>query len=542
LVIASVNGEIYNHKELRAGLAQTNTLSNGDSDCHVVPSLYEQGGLHGLAALEGIYAGSIVDLRTMTLILFKDRFGARPLYYVLNDSGIFFASEIKALLTLPFVHVNLNCQAALEYFSFQAPLQRHTLFAGIETLLPGECLLYRDGDMTIMQLPDRRKRYEDLSFPEAVDATRQALDMAIRRQWRPGASSYLSSGVDTNAIVATQALQERQPHTYTAVFPARNLDPYDSGADESVRAGELASTYRVPHTKTMLSPQEFARALPRIIWHLEDLRMPMSFGAWEISRQASARNPVLFSGMGGDELFAGYVDRIKELAPGEASDDAWLTSYSSMWSTRMVTADERLRFFGPLGAPAERGHGPEEALRDQFNWARSLYGTGPVRRLLALERSFYLPGLLIVDDRMSMAHSVETRVPLIDYQLADVAETVPEAFLVRNGLGKLLLRHAIMDRVVTSVAMQPKQPFRVPEATWYRRELAAWAADALLGKRSAIRAFIEPAFVEAVLLGHVSGARNRRRLIWSLLSFEYWCRIFLTADIRPASECTACTA
>lgn len=534
MVLSAVNGEIYNHHELRADLAQRGTLGVNDSDCDVVPNLYEQYGLAGLANMEGVYSGALVDLRTMTLVLFKDRFGSRPIYYIHNSQGIFFASEIKALLTLPSVGADLNHQAAVEYFAFQTPLQRHTLFAGINTLRPGEALLYANGQLRIRDIMYPRRSYAHLSFPEAVVHTRQALETAIGRQWRPGAGAYLSGGVDSNAIVATLALQGKRPRTYTAAFSAESLDAYDAGGDESKCASHLASSYGVRHHKTRLSPKGLIKALPSIVWHLEDLRMPMSFGAWDISRQASAHNPVLFSGMGGDELFGGYVRRIAALASAGASEASWLSAYSDMWGSRALTVDERERALRSLGTKTELRSGPYEALREQFSWARSRYRHGPIGRLLALEQSFYLPGLLIVDDRMSMAHGVETRVPLIDYRLADIAETVPESFLVREGMGKLLLRQAILDRVPRSIVFRPKQPFRVPEATWYRKDLASWVAESLLSKQSRLREFFASDFLDEVLYTHFSGVRNRRHLIWSLLSFEYWCRIFLAPEIgRP---------
>ena len=271
------------------------------------------------------------------------------------------------------------------------------------------------------------------------------------------------------------------------------------------------------------------RAFPSIIWHLDDLRMPMPFGSWQISRQTSAHNPVILSGMGGDELFGGYLDRVAALPGHEATDAVWLSAYGELWARRMLSAEEREHALTPISSKSELRSGPRDALYDQFSWAQSRHSQGPIRRLLALEQSFYLPGLLIVDDRMSMAHGVETRVPLIDYRLADIAETVPEDFLVRNGLGKFLLRQAVKGRVPHSVSTQPKLPFRVPESTWYRKDLAAWVVTSLLDKRSMIHAFVNVAFIERVIREHCTGIRNRRHVIWSLLSFEYWCRAFLAA-------------
>jgi asparagine synthase (glutamine-hydrolysing) len=535
VIVSAVNGEIYNYLDLKADLARQGIPVTGDSDCDVVPYVYEQRGITGLADLEGVFSGVVIDLRKMEVVLFKDRFGARPIYYTINDTGIFFSSEIKALLTLDSVRVDLNRRAAVEYFTFQSSLRRHTFFTGIDTLMPGEVLTYRNDRTEICNLPDRRNSYAGLSFRDAVALTREVLDKSVVRQWRPDSSAYLSGGIDSNAIVSCLSYNDRRPRTYTATFSSHNLKAYDQDADESPLASALAGIYGVEHEKIVLTAEDFAKAVPRIIWHTEDIQMPISFGAWEISRRASEHNPVIYSGMGGDELFAGYVDRIAALAPADASDADWLSSYGSMWERRMLSADERVHALTLLGTKSELRQEPFDALREQFDWARERYKLGPVRRLLALERSFYLPGLLIVDDRMSMAHGVETRVPLIDDGLADIANTAPENYLLRDGTGKLLLRKALADRVPHPVAEKPKQPFRVPEATWYRYDLAAWLNESLLGKNSCITEFVTPDFISDVLHAHISGAENRRRVIWSLLSFEFWCRVFLRGDIPSAA-------
>jgi asparagine synthase (glutamine-hydrolysing) len=536
VILSAVNGEIYNYLGVKAELAGRGVSVAGDSDCDVVPHVYEQHGLAGLAELEGIFAGALIDLREMKVVLFKDRFGARPMYYTINDSGIFFSSEIKALLTLDSVRANLNRRSAIEYFTFQSSLQRHTLFAGIDTLMPGEVLSYQNGHTEIRCLPDRRPSYAGLGFRDAVALTREVLDKSVARQWRPYSSAYLSGGIDSNAIVSCLSHQHRRPRTYTATFKPDNLKAYDEGADESPVASELADTYGLRHEKITLTAEEFATTMPSLIWHIEDIRMPIPYGAWEISKRASMHNPVIYSGMGGDELFAGYVDRFAALAPADASDADWLASYHSMWERRMLGADEREYALAALGTGRELRQGPFDALRAQFEWAQKRHVLGPVRRLLALERSFYLPGLLIVDDRMSMAHGVETRVPLIDDALADIASTTPENYLLRDGIGKLLLRKALADRVPHAVAVKPKQPFRVPEATWYRYDLAAWVTASLLGKKSCIKEFVRPDFIANILHAHISGT-DRRRVIWSLLSFEFWCRIFLRGDIpSPQSQ------
>ncbi|GHK01682.1 asparagine synthetase B [Streptomyces sp. Y2F8-2] len=528
-VVAAVNGEIYNHSALRSPIAS----GPDDCDCDVVPELVTRYGTRGLARLSGVFAGAAVDLRDMSLLLFRDPLGARPLYYARTSTAVVFASEVKALLAVPGITARLDHRAAVEYFAVQSPLGPRTLFEGITVVEPGCCVhVSAGGVLRSASFRDALPGDRPPSFGDAAEALRDLLEESVARQWHPRAAAYLSSGVDTNAIVSTLTVQGRRTTTFTVGFNPAGLDAEEAGRDESTAARALAAGYGMRHTTVPLRARDLQGSFAALVRHLEDLRMPMSFGAWRVSGAAAPSARVLLSGMGADELFGGYVGRLKEL-PGHSTEDEWLASYAAAWERRMTTARERSALFSGELATANAAIRPTDEFRTLL--AALPAHTGPVRRLLAVEQSFFLPGLLVVDDRMSMAHGVETRIPLADTSIADFAASLPDDHLVRDGLGKAVLRAAIADRVPSAVHVQPKMAFRVPESSWYKGELREWVRDTLLGDRAVSREFLDASTVRRFVEEHVSGRAVRRHLLWSLLCFEYWCRIFL-ADGDPDGD------
>jgi asparagine synthase (glutamine-hydrolysing) len=472
----------------------------------------------------------------MSLLLFRDPLGARPLYYARTPTAVVFASEVKALLTVPGITARLDHQAAVEYFAMQSPLGPRTLFEGITAVEPGCCVqVSAAGVMRSAAfrgaLPDDRPS----SFGDATETLRGLLEESVAEQWHPQAAAYLSSGVDTNAIVSTLAVQGRRTTTFTAGFDPAGVDAEEADRDESTAARALAVSYGMRHTTVPLQAADLQRSFPAVVRHLEDLRMPMSFGAWRISGAAAPSARVLLSGMGADELFGGYVGRLEEL-PSRSNEEEWLAAYTATWERRMTTARERAALFRGELAAANAAVRPTDEFRALL--AALPAHAGRVRRLLTVEQSFFLPGLLIVDDRMSMAHGVETRIPLAGTRIADFAASLPDDHLVRGGLGKAVMRAAIADRVPSAVRVQPKMAFRVPESSWYRGELREWISDTLLGDRAVTREFLDAATVRLFVEDHVSGRATRRHLLWSLLCFEYWCRIFLAGNVPDGDYCT----
>ena len=351
-----VNGEIYNHAALRADLAEHGHLVPGDNDCEVVPYLFEQGGAHALGRLSGIFSGAIFDARDRSLTLFRDRFGARPLYYAQSDQTVFFASEVKAILAAPGMRASLDSDALAEYFTFQSPLESRTLFKGIRAVEPGQVVRFVDGRTHVDSLSRPKLADPPETFSDAVVELRQMLDEAVTAQWHPRASAYLSGGVDTNAIVGTLSRLGHPVETLTAEFGQRTFTGGDSGCDESADARSNAQAYGLAHRNVPIRSDDFEAAFVDLIWHLEDLRMPMSFGAWRISELLSPGQAVLLSGMGSDEIFGGYVDRIRHLPPDGSDIQTWIGAYTALWSQRVTTSEERRNAFtSAVGSERSQG-------------------------------------------------------------------------------------------------------------------------------------------------------------------------------------------
>ncbi|HEY0700676.1 MAG TPA: asparagine synthase (glutamine-hydrolyzing) [Micromonospora sp.] len=527
-VIGAVNGEIYNHAELRTALEADGYVGLGDCDCAVLPDLYAKYGREAFSRVNGVFSGALIDLRDMSLLLFRDQYGTRPLYYRRTPTGVAFASEIKALLAAGNWPVELDRRAAVEYLTVQSPLAGRTLFRGVHAVEPGCYLLFGPGGVELGRLPVGQTSQRSPDYHESVRQLRSILDRSVSRQWHSAAAAYLSSGVDTNAIVGTLVRHGQPVPTFTATFAYRALLPEDATCDESDRAMVLARSYGVRHHVVRLAPRDFQRQFAQMIWHLEDLRMPMSFGSWQVSRAAARAHHVMLSGTGGDELFGGYVRRGAAL-PADVDVGTWLNAYLALWGRRMLTDVERSTVLtGRLSAEAD-GANPVEHFRGVLNRRGLQDPSSSLRRLLAVEQDFFLPGLLHVEDRMSMAHGIETRVPLLDPEIVAFADDLPDDHLLRDGLGKAVLRDAIRDRVPGSTSRQPKQPFKVPESSWYRYELAAWVRATLLGRRTVLHEYVDRAFLRRVVEDHLGGVVRRRHLLWSLLCFEYWCRTFLMA-------------
>ncbi len=522
---SACNGEVYNHVELRHRLEASGTSFLSETDCEVIPHLYAERGAEFVADLEGIFAGAIVDAESRTLLLYRDRFGARPLYYATGASWFAFCSEIKGLLALPMVRADVDPQALEEYLAFQMPLDDRTLFAGIRQIPAGTAItVHDDGGLRRLDLEPLEPTYSFASLEDAGDALRLTLDSAIRRQLYEPIGVNLSGGMDSGAIVATSA-QHAALHTFAASFVPQPTDPDDAGADETAYAAALAAHCHTTHHEVLISASDFRNEFNRLIWHVEDLRMPMAFGGWRLSEFASKHVRVVFSGMGGDELFAGYVARYQQLLATEKR--GWTDAYAGAWARRMTSVTDRSR---ALRTPVEPAI---EVLRAQLDIGGRYSRESPLRQILNFEQRTFLQGLLLVEDRTSMAHGVEVRVPFIDSEVASLAASLPDEFLVSFEMdrGKLALREAMRPLLPEGWTTRPKQGFRVPESSWYRSDLRPWITETLVDVGNAgIGDVVSPSFIRQAAEDFLNGRSQRRHLVWSLLCLEAWFRLFVMRD------------
>lgn len=500
----SCNGELYNHPELRLQLEKDGYRFSSNSDSEVLLYLYDQRGLAMVEELNGVFAFALLDITRRRLMLVRDRYGARPLYYTQVGERFAFASEVKALLTLPWCRVDVDLDALGEYFSFQNTFADRTLFRGIKMLEPGSTICIEDGQIN-------RRRYWDFCFCEQTQATPEKLmsliQQGVERQIEPDLPTglHLSGGLDTGSVAA--AARSVKLPSYTLEFQP------EGRWNEAHTASEIARHLGLPHQVFTLGPQEAADSLPESIWHSEDLRVGMTYPQYCLSRHLQGRVSVVLSGAGGDELMGGYPWR-----------------YQTDIGTRLLSQEARRDFFYQRLCSEMRA--PEDSIQEVLS--RHQGTNSPLKSTLYFDARTFLHGLLVLEDKLAMAHSVEVRVPLLDNDFVDYAQTLRTECLVRGFTGKLALREALRDHLPGTIANNPKQGFSAPETHWYRNSLASYIERTLLGQDSLLQEFIQPTFISKTVEEHQSGKAEHRAMLWSLLAFEWWCRLFLAG--RPLPE------
>jgi asparagine synthase (glutamine-hydrolysing) len=548
------NGEIYDHDRLRRQLVQRgHRFATGHSDTEVLVHGWEEWGYKLFERLNGMFAVAIWDARTRRLVLGRDRYGIKPLYYaLLADGGLVFGSEIKAILASGLVESRPCAAGVLEYFAFQNLWQRQTMFAGIEQLEPGTTLTWHNGQV-------ERRQYWDLTFPRrrkesSADLAlehRDILSRSIKRQLAADVpiKTYLSGGIDSTAITVVAHQLDPEMTAYSCIF---DLDQV--GADRQVDEREfsrlVAETYRIRRIELELSPTSLQECLTGYVRAQEDLRMGMGYPVYLIAQRVARDAKVVLSGTGGDEFHAGYVGRYKHMSQTAAAAPLPLRS---LWQ-RLVRARPRLDRAG--NAPyhllyncyVPQAQWPTaftpEFLREAGDFDPVAVVDGFIARcpsddwrdrLLYVDAKTYLAGLLAFEDKVSMAHSLETRVPLLDNELIDFLLDVPFDALWQGDVGKVLFRESVRPWVPESIYHKPKMGFGPPDASWYRGRLRPWIEDLLAPQLRGDRGVFQPNYVRDVLDEHFSGRVNNYHLIWTLLNFEMWCRVFGLYGAVPTS-------
>jgi asparagine synthase (glutamine-hydrolysing) len=525
------NGELYNFQELVPLLEARGHRFHSKTDTEVVLHSYEEWGPDCLTHFNGMFAFAIWDQRERRLFLARDRFGIKPLYYAQADGRFVFASEVKSLLRAG-VPRRVSPEALVEYFTFQNLLSDLTLFDGVRLLPPGHTL-------TVSEDGIKTERYWDLTFDpeEGVDdeewseRIRGVFEEVVTRQLVSDVpvGSYLSGGMDSASIAAVASRNVPRLMTFTGGFDLSSVDGLELVFDERADAELVASKFRTQHYEMVMHAGDMAWALPELVWHLEDLRVGMSYPNYYIAGLASKFVKVALGGAGGDELFAGYPWRY-ELVSELDDPTSFDTAYYDYWA-RLVPDGEKRSFFTPDVLVRAGDHSPFELFRQTMQPAA---GLDPLSKALYFEAKTFLHGLLVVEDKVSMAHSLEVRVPFLDNELVALAEKIPSRLKHGEGGGKKLLRDAMAPLLPANIVEKRKQGFSPPDQSWYRGPTMEYIREVLLERRSLERGYFEPAYVKRVLHEHLEGRVNHRLLIWSLLSFEWWNRLFMDGDAATA--------
>jgi asparagine synthase (glutamine-hydrolysing) len=558
------NGEVYNFRDLRREYAQRGYAFRSRTDSEVLLAGYLLDGIDFVRRCNGMFAFALWDARIRRLFLVRDRYGIKPLYTARRGSTLLFGSEVRALLAHPEGRAGLDPAAMVEYFTFQNLLGQHTLFEGVSLLDPGT-IASIDPDEGARAVLHRRRYWDfDFSRPDASltahDAEAQTLAAFTRAVDRQMVSdvpvgSYLSGGMDSGSIAAVAARSLPRLSTFTCGFQVQGVEGVEAGYDERTAAEAMAARFGTEHFEQVIAPADLPATLPAVVRHLEDLRVGMSYPNYLAARLASKFVTVCLSGAGGDELFGGYPWRYYKVFRA-GGREAFLDGYYAYWQ-RLVKDGDRAAFFQPGVLAATDPDGPRQAFRKMFTDNPALGYDTPedlVGNTLWFEAKTFLHGLLIVGDRLAMAHSLEERVPFLDDDLVALAQRIPvnlklgnferfkamsddeaRRFLgyVETDDGKQVLRHAMAHLIPRETIERRKQGFSAPEESWARGPNRAFVERMLLSSDTVSAEWIRPEYVREVVRRHMDGRENHRLLLWSLLSFEEWCRAFLAGAPAP---------
>ena len=543
------NGEIYNYPELREELKVKGHIFRSRSDTEVLLHLWEEYNIDSLLMLDGMFAFAIYDRIENRLLLARDRFGVKPLYYAFLDGFLVFASEVKGILASGLVEPEINTEALVEYFTFQNLYRSHTLFKTVHLLQPGEFLEVIPGTGKKAD----PKRYHT-GFPIADDSCSsadaakamiaEAFQEAVNRQLISDVEvgSYLSGGMDSGSIVAVAGRSIPRLMTFTGGFDLTNVDGIEQGYDEREVAEKLSYLLQTEHYAVVLHAGDMPAAMEKIAWHVDDPRVGMCHQNWYVAKLASKFVKVCLAGAGGDELFAGYPWRYRN-GMGAKNVDEFDISYYRYWH-RLLPPGEVPSLFSPDFR--QYYDLTWESFRDVMKSAPPWQGElssfdNLLQRALYFEFRTFLHGFLIIEDRISMAHSLETRVPFLDNKLVDLAWKLPptlklEAESLRDNTnnryfesaeGKRILRHAMQSYLPKEFLHQSKQGFSPPDENWYRGPSMDYIKSILFDKCALERPWFDQKFVTTKLTEHFKGKCNHRLLIWSLLSVEWLQRHFI---------------
>jgi len=560
-VVLTYNGEIYNFQQLRVELQAAGHQFHSQTDTEVVVRAWEAWGTRCVDRFNGMFAFAVWDRRVRRLFLARDRYGIKPLYYYQDGRMVAFASEIKALLRHPTISARVCLPALSEYFTFQNIFSDLTLFDGVRLLPAGSILeVALDDEPQVNQ-----RRYWDYSFrsPEVATSFEECADeldrlfrQAVLRQMVSDVpiGAYLSGGIDSSSITAVAAGQVRRIRTFTCGFDLSSASGLELAFDERSAAEVMCNRLKTEHYEIVLHAGDMEEVLPELVWHLEDLRVGQSYPNYYVARLASKFVRVVLSGSGGDEMFAGYPWRYYRGLEARSAE-SYYRAYYDYWQ-RLIPDEDRADFFNATVFAEIKHHEPYEAFRGVFAGANLPLESAEdfVNASLYFEAKTFLHGLFLVEDKLSMAHSLETRVPFLDNDLVDFAMKVPARYKLREldraphvdenepgkhvkyrrdpgSDGKVILRHVARRLLPDEISARGKQGFSAPDASWFKGESIDYVNQLLCNRSASIYEFLNRDHVTRVLEEHTRGQINHRLLIWSLISFEWWCRRFLLGRV-----------
>jgi len=540
------NGEIYNYKTIRTELELLGYKFRTSSDTEVLLKSYMEWGEKCITKFNGMFAFAIFNKSSRTLFIGRDRYGIKPLYYYLDKDVFVFGSEIKAIHASGVVLKKLDKKGLLQYMTFQNFLNEDTLFEGVKLFKAG-CY----ATLNVQNLTDIKiQRYWDFHFTEDLSLSRGEcleqleflIQQAVNRQLVSDVEigSYLSGGMDSGSITALAAKQLPFIKTFTVGFDMSSASGLELSYDERAKAEQMSYLFKTEHYEMVLKSGDMERCFNKLVHHLEEPRVGQSYPNFYASKLASKFTKVVLSGTGGDEIFGGYPWRYYR-AVGHKDFETYIDEYYNYWQ-RLVPNSALKKIFAPVWNDVS-----DVSTRDIF---RDVYANhlnelekpeDYINHSLYFEAKTFLHGLLVVEDKLSMAHSLETRVPMLDNDLVDFAMKIPVGFKInqlsnvikmnenkvgnksdnyfsQTNDGKLIFREVMSRFIPDEVTSRVKQGFSAPDASWFKGDSIDFVKRILKDKSSPIYSVLDYDTVNVLLDEHLEGKENRRLLVWSLLN------------------------
>lgn len=563
----SYNGEIYNFKTIRKELKAKGHHFFTQTDTEVIIYAYLEWGIRCVEKFNGMFAFALYDNYKKKLFIVRDRYGIKPVYYTIastydNKQTLLFASEVKSLLKYSDYKIDIDCEALMEYFTFQNIFSDKTLYKNIQLLPHGTYIeldlnesgkIQTNNDLNI-------KRYWDYNFQEDSKIQSEShyleklnflFNQAVEYQMVSDVEvgSYLSGGMDSGAISCIASKQIQELKTFTIGFDLNSVSGMELAYDERQTSEYLSYIYRTEHYEMVLKSGDMERCLPKFAWHLEEPRVGQSYPNFYAAKLAGNFVKVVLSGTGGDELFGGYPWRYYRAVVNHDFED-YVDKYYLFWQ-RLIQNKDYQKVFKPIWNKIDHIW-----TRDIFKSVFSTNLRKPetpeeyVNQSLYFEAKTFLQGLLIVEDKLSMAHGLESRVPFMDNDLVDFAMKLPvkyklgnlhkvirldeneigqkrQKYFKKTNDGKLLLRKMMEKYVPSTITTAAKQGFSSPDSSWFKGDSIQYVKNRLLGKQARIYEYLDRNMIQGLINEHLTGKKNRRLLIWSLLNIEQWMETFI---------------
>lgn len=497
-IVVVMNGEIYNDTELRNLLIDRGHILTSTCDTELIPHLYEEFGLDCIGMLDGMFAFALWDRKRTTLIIAGDPVGIKPLYYsVLENGHLVFASELKALRTAAVEAFAIDPVSMTEYLRFKAIPAPHTPYQNIYKLLPGEVILWSNGELERM--------FVEVDRSDKKDNLEQLLHESVRTTMRSDVpvGSVVSGGLDSSYVLSSMSRESTNSvQSYAVGYPGQLHD------DETKYAAQITEEVGGKFTRVSIAPEEIPDLLPRVIWHLDEPNQdPITIPFYALMRTIHEQHTVVLTGDGADELFGGYA-RFRHLAGSQ--DPQGKEEY--LRELQVFSWEDLERFLLP-----ER----REQMLHERQSTQELSSISSLRDVMKWERTYRLPAYHLQRvDKISMAWGVEARVPFLRPALVQAAAALTEQELVRNDVEKYALRRAVEPVLPQWLMDRKKKPFTFPISEWMRNELREWMYETLLNPQARIRDWLCLDQVSVLLQEHVERVSDHSHKIWGLLVLE----------------------